>query len=126
VSPSKPLRDASNDADSLVRDYGVESSMRLDVFHAKLAAEQNIKSSGLWEKLSSEEQRLVDKMVPSETAFQYQLTDGCPDFGRQTFRFGVAGERAEHFDCFAERTLASVPGVRCGPIHIFPGYALNI
>lgn len=37
--------------------------MRLDVFQAKLAAEKNIKSSGLWEKLSSEEQRLVDKMV---------------------------------------------------------------
>ncbi|KAJ7366807.1 metallopeptidase MepB [Mycena albidolilacea] len=63
VSPSKPLRDASTDADGLVRDYGVESSMRLDVFQAKLAAEKNIKSSGLWEKLSSEEQRLVDKMI---------------------------------------------------------------
>ncbi|KAF7365271.1 Metallopeptidase MepB [Mycena venus] len=63
VSPSKELRDASNDADGLVRDYGVESSMRLDVFQAKLAAEKNIKSSGLWEKLSSEEQRLIDKMI---------------------------------------------------------------
>ncbi|KAJ7794145.1 hypothetical protein B0H14DRAFT_2923888 [Mycena olivaceomarginata] len=63
VSPSKPLRDASTDADGLVRDYGVESSMRLDVFQAKLAAEKHIKSSGLWEKLSSEEQRLVDKMI---------------------------------------------------------------
>ncbi|KAJ7147482.1 metallopeptidase MepB [Mycena crocata] len=63
VSPSKQLRDASTEADSLVRDYGVESSMRLDVFQAKLAAEQNIKASGLWEKLSSEEQRLVDKMI---------------------------------------------------------------
>ncbi|KAJ7780594.1 metallopeptidase MepB [Mycena maculata] len=63
VSPSKALRDASTDADSLVRDYGVESSMRLDVFQAKLAAEKNIKASGLWDKLSPEEQRLVDKMV---------------------------------------------------------------
>ncbi|KAJ7134561.1 hypothetical protein C8R44DRAFT_770807 [Mycena epipterygia] len=63
VSPSKQLRDASTDADSIVRDYGVESSMRIDVFQAKLAAEKNIKSSGLWEKLSSEEQRLVDKMI---------------------------------------------------------------
>ncbi|KAJ7254409.1 hypothetical protein B0H12DRAFT_1115452 [Mycena haematopus] len=63
VSPSKQLRDASTDADGLVRDYGVESSMRLDVFQAKLAAEKNMKSSGLWENLSSEEQRLVDKMI---------------------------------------------------------------
>ncbi|KAJ6584908.1 hypothetical protein B0H19DRAFT_926190 [Mycena capillaripes] len=63
VSPSKQLRDASTDADSAVRDYGVESSMRLDVYQAKLAAEKTIKSSGLWEKLSSEEQRLIDKMI---------------------------------------------------------------
>ncbi|KAF8208884.1 metallopeptidase MepB [Mycena galopus ATCC 62051] len=63
VSPSKELRDASTNSDGLVRDYGVESSMRLDVFQAKLAAEKNIKSSGLWEQLSSEDQRLVDKMI---------------------------------------------------------------
>ncbi|KAJ7288403.1 metallopeptidase MepB [Mycena rebaudengoi] len=63
VSPSKQLRDASTAADSQVRDYGVESSMRLDVFHAKVAAEKHIKDTGLWEKLSSEEQRLVDKMI---------------------------------------------------------------
>ncbi|TFK40594.1 hypothetical protein BDQ12DRAFT_721228, partial [Crucibulum laeve] len=30
VSPSKELRDASNEAKSLRRDFGVESSMRLD------------------------------------------------------------------------------------------------
>jgi Zn-dependent oligopeptidases len=63
VSPSKELRDASNAAESLVRDFGVESSMRLDVFQAKVAAEKNIKESGEWEKLSAEEKRLVDKMV---------------------------------------------------------------
>ncbi|KAF8208891.1 metallopeptidase MepB [Mycena galopus ATCC 62051] len=63
VSPSKELRDASTNSDGLVRDYGVESSMRLDVFQAKLAAEKNIKNSGLWEQLSSEEQRLVDKVI---------------------------------------------------------------
>ncbi|KAJ7784621.1 metallopeptidase MepB [Mycena metata] len=63
VAPSKALRDASTAADSLVRDYGVESSMRLDVFQAKVAAEKNIKSSGVWEKLNSEEQRLVEKMI---------------------------------------------------------------
>ncbi|TFY69553.1 hypothetical protein EVJ58_g360, partial [Rhodofomes roseus] len=61
VSPSKELRDASNEAEVLVRDYGVDASMRLDVFQAKLAAEKNIKASG--QKLDAEEQRLVDKML---------------------------------------------------------------
>lgn len=65
VSPSKELRDASNEAESLVRDFGVESSMRLDVYQAKVAAEKNLKESGEWEKLSPEEKRLVDKMVRS-------------------------------------------------------------
>ncbi|KAJ7459805.1 metallopeptidase MepB [Mycena latifolia] len=97
VSPSKKLRDASTEADSLVRDYGVESSMRLDVFRAKLAAEQNIKSSGLWEKLSGEEQRLIDKMIlegkrsglglPEKerntlTALQKQLSQVCLEFDK--------------------------------------------
>ncbi|KAJ7599942.1 hypothetical protein C8J56DRAFT_3879 [Mycena floridula] len=63
VSPSQELRDASNEADSLVQDFRVESSMRLDVFQAKQAAETNIKVSGQWEKLDAEEQRLVDKMT---------------------------------------------------------------
>ncbi|KAF4590074.1 hypothetical protein EYR40_009527 [Pleurotus pulmonarius] len=63
VSPSKELRDASNEAEVLVRDYGVESSMRLDVFQAKAAAEKNIKASGQWDKLSAEDQRLVEKMI---------------------------------------------------------------
>ncbi|GBE84946.1 Saccharolysin [Sparassis crispa] len=61
VSPSKELRDASNDAEVMVRDYGVDASMRLDVFQAKLAAEKNIKESNV--KLSPEEIRLVEKMI---------------------------------------------------------------
>ena len=61
VSTSKELRDASNEAEVLVRDYGVEASMRLDVFRAKQAAEKNIAAAG--KTLSAEEQRLVDKMV---------------------------------------------------------------
>ena len=61
VSTSKQLRDASNEAEVLVRDYGVDASMRLDVFQAKVAAEKNIKTSG--RKLDAEEQRLVDKML---------------------------------------------------------------
>jgi metallopeptidase MepB len=60
-----------------VRDYGVESSMRLDVFQAKLAAEKNIKSSGLWEKLSSEERRLVDKMVALDSFLDFR--ESCLD-----------------------------------------------
>ncbi|KAF8225878.1 metallopeptidase MepB [Tricholoma matsutake] len=63
VSPSKELRDTSNEAESLVRDYGVESSMRLDVYQAKVAAQKNLKDSGELDKLSSEEKRLVDKMI---------------------------------------------------------------
>lgn len=37
--------------------------MRLDVFQAKVTAEKNIKESGQWEKLSSEQKRLIDKMI---------------------------------------------------------------
>ena len=63
VSASKELRDASNEAESIIREFGVESSMRMDVFKAKVAAEKNIKASGVWDSLTPEEQRLVDKMV---------------------------------------------------------------
>jgi Zn-dependent oligopeptidase len=63
VSSIKEIRDASNDAESLVRDFGVDASMRLDVFNAKVAAERNIKASDQWEKISAEERRLVEKMV---------------------------------------------------------------
>jgi metallopeptidase MepB len=37
--------------------------MRLDLFQAKVAAEKNLKASGQWDKLSAEEQRLVEKML---------------------------------------------------------------
>jgi Zn-dependent oligopeptidase len=63
VSPSDKLRNASNQAEIFVQDYQVESSMRLDVFKAKAAAEKNIKTLGQWEKLSVEDQRLVEKML---------------------------------------------------------------
>ncbi|KAI0030424.1 metallopeptidase MepB [Vararia minispora EC-137] len=61
VSPSKDLRDASNAAEIKLRDYAVESSMRVDVFAAKTAAQKNIKASG--HMLTQEEERLVDKMI---------------------------------------------------------------
>ena len=63
VSSAKELRDASNEAESLVRDFAVECSMRLDVFKAKVAAKENARASGEWDKLSPEQRRLVDKMV---------------------------------------------------------------
>ncbi|KAG6335973.1 hypothetical protein ID866_3126 [Astraeus odoratus] len=63
VATSKELRDASTQAEQLQRDFSVEESMRLDVFQAKLAAEKNLRDSGAFEKLTSEQQRLVEKMV---------------------------------------------------------------
>ncbi|KAF8809568.1 metallopeptidase MepB [Phlegmacium glaucopus] len=97
VSPTKELRDASNDAESLLRDFGVESSMRLDVFNAKTAAEKNIKASGQWDKLSAEQQRLVEKMIldgtraglalPEEkrnelTTLKKELSQVCLEFSK--------------------------------------------
>ena len=61
VSPSKELRDASNEADALLRDYIVVASLRLDGFNAKVAAGNNINASE--KNLTPEEQRLVDKMI---------------------------------------------------------------
>ena len=63
VSPTKELRDASNEAKSLLLDYGVECSMRLDVFKAKVAAKENAEASGQLDELSPEQKRLVEKMV---------------------------------------------------------------
>lgn len=73
VSPSKELRDASNEAEALSRDYGVELSMRLDLFKAKQAAQKNIEQSG--KKLSPEEQRLVEKMIQDGTRAGLALPD---------------------------------------------------
>lgn len=61
VATSKELRDASNAAEVLLRDYGIEISMRLDVYQAKVNAEKNIKASG--RKLNPEESRLVEKLI---------------------------------------------------------------
>ena len=61
VSTSKELRDASNQAEVLVRNFYVEIDMRVDIFTAKKHAAENIKNRGI--KLSPEEQRLVDKMI---------------------------------------------------------------
>lgn len=73
VSPSKELRDASNEAEALSRDYSVELSMRLDLFKAKQAAQKNIEQSG--KKLNPEEQRLVEKMIQDGTRAGLALPD---------------------------------------------------
>ncbi|EIN12760.1 metallopeptidase MepB [Punctularia strigosozonata HHB-11173 SS5] len=63
VSPQKPLRDASNDADVVISAYGVENSMRKDLFDAKVAAKENMDRTGEYDKLDGEQKRLVDKML---------------------------------------------------------------
>jgi len=82
VSPSQELRDASTESESLICDFGVESSMRIDIFKSKAAAEKNIKDSHQWEKLSLEEQRLVAKMVRIIVIFS------CHGFDRPTTGLG--------------------------------------
>ena len=64
-SPTKEseLHDASNDAESLLLDFGVECFKRLNVFKAKMAAKENAEASGQWDKLSPERKRLVERMA---------------------------------------------------------------
>ncbi|KAG6866294.1 hypothetical protein C0991_006390 [Blastosporella zonata] len=117
VSPSKELRDASNEAESAVRQFGIESSMRLDVFNAKVAAQKNLKESGEWEKLSPEEQRLVEKSIldgtraglalPEKertelTALKKELSQACLDFSKNF------NEENGHIT-FTEEELKGVP-----------------
>lgn len=61
VSTSKELRDASNQAEVLLRDFSVDIEMRVDVFNAKKHADANIKANGV--KLTAEEARLVEKSL---------------------------------------------------------------
>lgn len=75
VSPLKTLRDASSEADRLIEEYKVDSSRRMDLFQAKLAAEKAIKASGEWGKLSVEQQRLVDKMILDGTRLGLMLAE---------------------------------------------------
>ncbi|OSD07237.1 Metalloprotease [Trametes coccinea BRFM310] len=73
VSTSQALRDASTEAESLIRDFRTDSSMRLDVFRAQQAAQKNIKESG--KILSPEEQRLVDKVISNGARAGLALPD---------------------------------------------------
>lgn len=56
-----------------MKDFLVDSTMRLDVFRAKQAAKQNIVKTG--QTLSSEAQRLVDKMILDGTRAGLALPD---------------------------------------------------
>lgn len=61
VSTDKELRDASNDAELLIKNFNVDADMRVDVFVAKKTASTNIKEQGV--VLDDEEKRLVEKML---------------------------------------------------------------
>ncbi|CEL52913.1 metallopeptidase MepB [Rhizoctonia solani AG-1 IB] len=91
VSTNDKLRDASTEAEKLVREFGIESSMRVDVYNALLNAQKK------GEKLTDEEQRLVDKMIldgkraglalPEDKRTELmklkkELSVVCTDFGR--------------------------------------------
>ncbi|CAE6414068.1 unnamed protein product [Rhizoctonia solani] len=91
VSTDAKLRDASTDAKKLIHEFGIESSMRIDVYNALLNAQKK------GEKLSDEEQRLVDKMIldgkraglglPEDKRAELmklkkELSVVCTDFGR--------------------------------------------
>lgn len=61
VSTSEALRNAANTAEVRLNEFGIESSMRADVFKALKVAKENIDKSG--KKLTAEEERLVEKML---------------------------------------------------------------
>ncbi|KIJ13498.1 hypothetical protein PAXINDRAFT_163685 [Paxillus involutus ATCC 200175] len=63
VSTNKELRDASTKAEERSRKFANQESMREDLYQAKVTAEENLRKTGAWEKLSAEQKRLVEKMV---------------------------------------------------------------
>ncbi|KAI9465436.1 Metalloprotease [Lactarius psammicola] len=115
VSTSKELRDASNEAEVLVRDFGVESSMRIDVYNAKVAAQKNIESSG--KKLNQEEQRLVEKMVQDGTraglslpeADRERLTEWKKELSQVCLEFSKNFNEENGFISFTLEELKGVP-----------------
>ncbi|KAI0670782.1 Metalloprotease [Trametes maxima] len=73
VSPSQALRDAASKAQGIIDNFKIESSMRIDVFRAKQSAQENTKRLGT--SLTSEEQRLVDKMMLDGSRAGLALSD---------------------------------------------------
>jgi Zn-dependent oligopeptidase len=125
----------------MLRDYDVEISMRPDIFQAKLAAEKNMKSSGEWDRLDSESQRLVEKMIvdgkraglalPEEErdelkALKKALSDLCLQFSDNYNQENVSTYRCEPTPLFQTKhqgkisfTLAELEGV---PNDVISGY----
>lgn len=100
VSTSKELRDASSQAEVIVRNFLVECEMRVDVFKAKKSADANIRALGV--KLTPEEERLVEKMLldgkraglelPDDkrellTKKKKELSQLCVEFSVRSLRF---------------------------------------
>lgn len=93
VSTSKELRNASNQTDTLIRNFLVECEMRVDVFIAKKNADANIESQGV--NLSAEERRLGEKMkldgkragldLPEGKRKVLELNRLCVGFSRGAF-----------------------------------------
>lgn len=61
VHPNKDLRDASSEAEAILQAYGVQSSMRRDVYDAVQDAASRIRALEL--VLDPEDQRFVDKLL---------------------------------------------------------------
>ena len=96
VSTSKELRDASTEAENTMRQFGVEAEMRIDVFKAKQAAQENISKSD--SKLSAEQRRLVEKMILDGTRAglalpedqRNQLSELKKELSKLCVEFGVS------------------------------------
>ncbi|KAF8311667.1 metallopeptidase MepB [Cantharellus anzutake] len=95
VSTQDELRNAANTAEQRLNEYGIEASMRIDVFEALKAAKANIDKEEL--KLAPEENRLVEKLLldgkrngldlPEETRNQVatlkkELSNTCTEFSK--------------------------------------------
>ncbi|EIW81394.1 metallopeptidase MepB [Coniophora puteana RWD-64-598 SS2] len=63
AAPNEALRTASAEASTLVSDFKAEQYMRPELFRAVTSAHDHLKSSGAWDKLGSEERRLIERMV---------------------------------------------------------------
>ena len=61
VSPSKELRDAASQAESLVHEFQVDVEMRKDVFEAKQHAAAGVLANNV--QLGAEERRLMEKLL---------------------------------------------------------------
>ncbi|KAF8878158.1 hypothetical protein CPB84DRAFT_1817523 [Gymnopilus junonius] len=137
VSLRRRFRDTADKAESPLDDFEVERSMRLDVFAAKVSAEGNIKRSNLWTKLSSEERRLVEKMVeknglslPTDTraelavlkkelkqvCFGVQELQGIPQEELNRFTKSTEGDKDVYIVKFKGNDLAST--VRILSLHL--------